>query len=177
MPQPITYRELTPADAAAFRTLRLQALHASPEAFGSTLEEELTSVDRRFAQQFSGPGRCITGAFDGEQLIGMMGFVRETRHKTQHRGSIWGVFVAPEYRGLGIGTGLFQHLLHRLDALDGLEQIELVVSEQSPAARRLYERAGFVEFGRLPGAFSSPDDGPPVSVVYMVRRRQEPGGA
>ncbi|WP_400193063.1 GNAT family N-acetyltransferase [Hymenobacter sp. B81] len=170
MSESIDYRELQPADAGAYRVLRLQALAASPESFGSTLEEETVFVDQRFAQQFSRPGRFIVGAFAGPRLIGMMGFVRETRRKTQHRGSIWGAFVAPEYRGRGVGRALFQLLLHRLDALDGLEQVELMVSEQSPAARRLYERAGFVEFGRLPGAFAAPD-GAPVSVVYMVRRR------
>ncbi|GAA4391558.1 GNAT family N-acetyltransferase [Hymenobacter koreensis] len=170
MNEPIHYRELVPADQAAFHNLRAQALQSNPEAFGSSLEEEMAFIDRRFTQQFSVAGRFIMGAFAGERLVGMLGFVRETRRNAQHRGSIWGMFVTPEFRSCGIGMRLFEHLLHRLDALEGLEQIELMVSEQSPAARRLYERAGFVEFGRLPGAFST-DDGSPVGVVYMVRRR------
>ena len=39
-PSNIHIRRLTPADAAAFRTLRLEALTTAPEAFGSSPEEE-----------------------------------------------------------------------------------------------------------------------------------------
>lgn len=57
--------------------------------------------------------------------------------------------VAPEWQGRGIGRALLTRLIHlaRYHRTDG---IFLEVRPSNVQARRLYERAGFVEVGRRP---------------------------
>jgi RimJ/RimL family protein N-acetyltransferase len=45
-----------------------------------------------------------------------------------------------------------QALLREAALLPGLEQLDLTVTEGNDAARTLYARSGFVEWGRLPRA-------------------------
>lgn len=54
-----------------------------------------------------------------------------------------GIAVAPEARGGGIGTRLLQRL-QQFAAEEGYRQLRLDVIDTNPAARRLYERLGFV---------------------------------
>lgn len=72
----VSIRLLQPSDAQAYRDLRLEALRSSPEAFGSSYEEEallaLETIEARIPS--SGPN-AIFGAFADQALVGMAGFV------------------------------------------------------------------------------------------------------
>jgi len=59
------------------------------------------------------------------------------------------VAAFPQFRGLGIGTGLLTEAerLARVTARSGLS---LIVSDSNAGARRLYERCGYVERARRP---------------------------
>src|SRR5689334_23035972 len=71
---PYAIRVLAPADAEAYRELRLEALAGSPEAFGSSYEEEagLSPDDFRARIPETGPNRIFAG-FMGRRLMGMAG--------------------------------------------------------------------------------------------------------
>ena len=58
------------------------------------------------------------------------------------------IAVLPEYRGRGVGTALLSRLLS--EAAQRFEAVSLSVSESNPA-QRLYERLGFVVFGKPEG--------------------------
>ena len=48
------------------------------------------------------PGENFTlGAFEGDKLIGMATFIRETGLKERHKGRIYGVYVTSSQRGKG----------------------------------------------------------------------------
>jgi ribosomal protein S18 acetylase RimI-like enzyme len=81
-----------------------------------------------------------------------MGFTRFEKIKRRHRSELWGVYVSPAARGRGVAALLLEETLRRARQLEGLERITLAVSNRAPAARHLYEKVGFVEFGREPGA-------------------------
>jgi ribosomal protein S18 acetylase RimI-like enzyme len=53
----------------------------------------------------------------------------------------------PEYRGAGIGNRLLVEAENRCRNI-GLQKISLIVFERNVGAKRLYERAGFVETSR-----------------------------
>ncbi len=55
-------------------------------------------------------------------------------------GYIWGVYVRPEWRGLGIAQALTQSLVDYLQSL-GCSQVRL---HASPAGRPVYEKLGFL---------------------------------
>jgi GNAT superfamily N-acetyltransferase len=93
----------------------------------------------------------VVGAFDAGRLVGMAGFHRERGRKTCHKGRIWGVYLAPEKRGEGLGRGLLERLLERANRIEGVEQISLSVT----ATRRLRStctgRLGFSPLAVNPG--------------------------
>jgi ribosomal protein S18 acetylase RimI-like enzyme len=70
--------------------------------------------------------------------------------KQRHKGWIWGVFVAPEYRGKGVARALLVRLLDILPELPELECVLLKVATTQREARRLYMSVGFRAFGIEP---------------------------
>ncbi len=141
-------RPLIPADAAAFKALRLRGLLECPSAFASSFEEEegdtLHAIAQRLAPQ---PNRAVFGAFDADQLVGLLGLARENMRKLAHKGFVWGVYVAPEARGQGVGGELVGRALNYAKLTLDLRQVNLGVNVNNAAAIALYERHGFKAFG------------------------------
>ena len=161
-------RRLTPSDAAAFQALRLFALRACPTAFSSSYEEEcdtaLAVIEAYFAPASS---RHFFGAFDGAQLVGMIGVGRETMRKVMHKASIRGMYVAPGQRGKGAGRLLLDAALGFVATLDGVRQLHLTVTADNAAATALYESRGFRVYGCEPAGLCF--DGVDYGNVHMVR--------
>lgn len=154
----IHIRPLEVSDAQHYRTVRLRALREEPAAFGSSYEEQVDSPLSFFEDRIRPTERRITlGAFDGEALVGMVTFLRESGLKDQHKGAIIGMYVAPEARGRGVGRALLLAAIDRARAMPGLEQIQLGVVTRNTAARALYLSLGFVVYGTEPHALKLPD--------------------
>jgi len=125
---------LRPATLETVRPLRLRALREDPDVFGSTLasEEHRPDADWHFWVDDS------LIAFDDETPVGMANL-----KVGADQAEIFGMWVAPEARGKGVAELLLQALIERA----GEHPIVLVVAEPATAARRLYERLGFVPTG------------------------------
>jgi ribosomal protein S18 acetylase RimI-like enzyme len=145
-------RAFVPEEVEVFREIRLAALQANPEAFGSSYETEQAqpvSVARERLQNLHGsPDNFVLGAWaEAGEVVGMMGLYRQTSPKEQHKGGVWGVFVRPEWRGRGIAAQLLVELLARARQLAGLEQLQLSVVTTQAAAVHLYQSRGFQTYG------------------------------
>jgi ribosomal protein S18 acetylase RimI-like enzyme len=99
-------------------------------------------------------------AFDGDTPVGMANL-----NLDREPAEIFGVWVAPEARGKGVGRLLVSALLDR--ARD--RELKLCVAETSRAARRLYERMGF----RPTGATGALRPGSDLRTIDL--RRESPG--
>ena len=160
-------RVLGAADAAAFQALRLAGLQECPAAFASSFEEEsgreLPAVAERLAPQGD---RAVFGAFDGGELVGLVGLMREGHRKLAHKAFIWGMYVAPAARQRGIGRRLVGAALSFAESQLRVRQVTLGVNAANPAAIALYERMGFKAFGREPCFMLV--DGVPQDELQMV---------
>lgn len=137
-------RQLTPDDAASYQPLRLRALREEPYAFGSSYEDSKDRPLEKVAEQLRGEGDSFTlGAFEDGTLVGMVTFRRPTESKSRHTSGIYGMYVASEAQGHGVGGALLDALLARTRTLEGLEQIYLGVATTQAAARALYRSRGF----------------------------------
>lgn len=148
MTSDIAIRRLLAADAEGYRSIRLAALADAPEAFGSDVATESASPVDAFANTLR--SGYVAGAFAGERLVAIAGFRALEREKTRHRGDIWGVYVAPEARGTGVGRRLMEHVLDY--ARTQVLQVHLAVTASNGAAVALYEHLGFIRYGTEPRA-------------------------
>ncbi|MEU4576203.1 MULTISPECIES: GNAT family N-acetyltransferase [Nonomuraea] len=67
-------------------------------------------------------------------------------------GTLWQLAVLPALQSRGLGTLLIQAAEQRIGER-GLRRAELAVEEGNPRARALYERLGYVAYGRKPEAW------------------------
>ncbi|HRW10648.1 MAG TPA: GNAT family N-acetyltransferase [Caldilineaceae bacterium] len=135
---------LTAGDAAAYQPVRLRSLQEHPEAFGTAYEDEVQTPLDVIAKQLEATSNgFMLGAWQGENLVGIVGLHRSPRVKLRHRAGVGGMYIAPEARGLGIGKTMMQTLIGQAPTLEHLEEILLAVTVGNSAARSIYLAAGF----------------------------------
>jgi RimJ/RimL family protein N-acetyltransferase len=139
----IYIRQLTPADAALYRGIRLEGLNRNPEAFGSTFETEFTKPLAWFFDRLR--NSQVFGAFRGTEILGVAGLLIREGEKEAHKGLLWGMYVRPSARGTGVARRLVETVIDF--ARTRVELIQLSVVMGNEQARRLYARLGFVEYG------------------------------
>lgn len=146
----INIRLLNQDDAAIFRALRLKAIVEAPSAFTESITEITNKSVADCADQLQshGKGDFVLGAFDdNNHLVGMVGFYRAMHDKQSHRGTLWGIYVAPEGRQQGIGGALITAAIEHAKKLPAMSNITLCVTSSNELAKRFYESKGFCAFG------------------------------
>ncbi len=144
-------RVLTRADVSAFQQLRRERLEREPRAFAESLAEHDSTSTESSARplESASADKFVFRAFaPGGHLVGMMGFARNPREKSRHKGLIWGVFVQPAWRNQGVARAMLTELIQRVKANPGVEKIILTVAADQLAAKRLYRSRGFEVFGQ-----------------------------
>ena len=93
----ISIRNILPDDVRKFWYLRLEALQNHPEAFSSDYDESINkSIESVAARIKVSQDNFILGAFaEDDEIIGMVGFIREQSKKLNHKGMLWGTYVKP----------------------------------------------------------------------------------
>lgn len=149
----MTIRRLVPSDAAVFQALRLQSLEDTPSAFGSSYVEEvstpLSAIEGRLSVL---PDRAVFGAFEEDRLVGIAGLGRENLRNLSHKAFIWGMYVAPTHRRIGLATALLAEAVSFARGVPDVRQVNLCVNASASAAVHLYQMFGFVTFGHEPEA-------------------------
>jgi len=141
-------KKLTAADAEAYQHLRLEGLWNHPCEFGAAFEEEadlpLEDVGKKLERGL------IYGAFLNGRLLAVAGYRRLDGLKKQHKGQLFGVYVAKDGRGQGLGESVVRHVIEK--AKMDVEQLIATVASLNLPAKALYEKLGFVVFGHEPKA-------------------------
>ena len=135
-------RRAVAGDEATLRGVRIEALTDAPEAFGSTLERELSRTPDDWRRWMS-PGAVFI-LFDDGQARGLVaGAAHEGDPSAIQLMAMW---VHPSLRGSGAADALVSALA-AWAAAEGAREVRLRVVKSNDRARRLYERHAFCVAG------------------------------
>jgi RimJ/RimL family protein N-acetyltransferase len=142
-------RQLGPADAESYWSLRLEALQQNPEAFLTSYEDAIKRENpvEQTARNFEVEGNYTFGAFDENSLVGVVTLLRETPIKIRHRANIFAMYVTPKKRGTGTGEALLAAAINKARSIDEIEKINLTVTAGNENAKKLYMKLGFKVYG------------------------------
>jgi ribosomal protein S18 acetylase RimI-like enzyme len=134
-----------------FKALRLRALRDHPDAFLELPEafeaRSIESLALMLAASHERGGFILVAQTPEGNLVGSASLAVGGTPKDAHRGLVWGVYVAPEARGLGVGRLLLRELIGRARGNSALRNLTLAVVSSNEPALRLYRSLGFREYG------------------------------
>jgi GNAT superfamily N-acetyltransferase len=148
-------RLLTVGDLGAYRALHRFGLREAPQAFVETLADDARRPDAAVAEMLArGEG---WGLFDGERLVGKLVLNAMPYECLAHTRWLHAIYLHPDARGRGAGVALVGAAMASAQA-EGATRVALWVNGKNGPARRMYERLGFVETGRIPGGIAIAGD-------------------
>lgn len=130
-------------DWVSLRSIRLEALCDTPDAFGSTYEDSLGFSDDRWRTMAA--QRCyFLSERDGEVMGMISGGLND-----QHPGTHWmyGMYVTPSARGSGVAIQLVDAVFEWARS-EGATELYLHVTSTISRARAFYEKLGFEFTGK-----------------------------
>lgn len=134
-------RQIDADEWEAWRTIRLDALRADPDAFASTYEREAAFAESDWRDRLGGETGPAVLAFDGDRPVGMgAGWCYEPG-----RLMVVAMWTRPGWRGRGVGRLVLDVVVGWAEARALL--VTLWVVDSNTGARSLYERHGFVANG------------------------------
>lgn len=149
-------RNAESSDAEAFQ--RYFALAHSETDFLTTYPDESKRNLEQTAERLEDTKKSETDieicAFVDGTLVGSAGnCMIHDREKTRHRAE-FGISIIKEFWGIGIGSALTRECIECAKKA-GFLQLELEVVSENKNAIKLYQKYGFVEFGRNPRGFKT----------------------
>jgi ribosomal protein S18 acetylase RimI-like enzyme len=147
MEESISVVVLGPRDWRDLRAIRLEALRSEPAAFSSSYEESLAWSDEDWRRRLTNDHRLHLVARVQNCPIGIVGGYLGSDEGDDSVAVVFGMYVAREHRGRGIGRLLLTSLIDRLSSFPQVTTIRLGVTETQEPARRLYESVGFQVIG------------------------------
>ncbi|MBX2839495.1 MAG: GNAT family N-acetyltransferase [Gammaproteobacteria bacterium] len=130
-----------------YKELRLRSLSDAPEAFCATLESALALNDEEWQQRVSvchqRPRAPLFAIWDNSVCGLGLATLDESNQKLAHLFQLW---VAPEFRQLGLGKALIQYA-QDWARLKSAESLMLGIVVGNDQAGKLYESLGFTNIG------------------------------
>ncbi len=134
---------LTEENIEQYMDLRLEGLKNTPEAFGSSYEEEILYSKQNMLKRLNEENVTVFGAYEEGRLLGVVSLLFETHSKLKHRSRIFGFYIDDRYRNSGIGRSLIKRAVDEARKTESIEQIYLNVVTTHFIAKRLYKSLGF----------------------------------
>ena len=153
MPADAAVRLLQKDEGPIFRALRLEALTVDAATFASDAGVEAAKPTTWFEERIA---EGVIGAFVGGELVGMAGCARQTSPKQAHKAMLFGMYLRRAHRGSGLAGRMVSAVIDHARAA-GCERLLLACNAGNSGAIRLYEAAGFEQYGIEPRALKHPD--------------------
>ena len=166
-------RSLDPQDAQ--ETLRVMKKTSGETLHMMRYEDEWTITQEKeremLADMQHAPKALMLGAFVGGRLVGVGNFRPvHPGDRARHRAGI-GISILKSHWGMGIGTAMMQAMIEAAKTT-ALEQLELDVVSTNVSAIHLYQKCGFVEYGRHPRMMKYRDGTYADTVLMMLELRR-----
>ncbi|MFB6808493.1 GNAT family N-acetyltransferase [Streptomyces sp. NPDC056387] len=129
-----------------------------PTCTWSGSAHHLSQVERELARAAAGKVDYLAVCTSTDLPVAIGGIDYQV---SEGAGILWQLAVLPALQSCGLGTLLVRAAEQRIRDR-GLRRAELAVEEDNPRARALYERLGYVAFGREPDAWD--EEGPDGSI-------------
>ena len=163
----ITIRRATAADAAD-----VTSIYQGPAAMAGTFQLPYPA-ESTWAERLANPapGTWLLAAEVEGRVVGLAGLHGNPGVARRNHAASIGIGVHDAWQGRGVGTALMRAIVDLADNWLNVLRLELSVYGDNEAARRLYERFGFVEEGRF-RAYAY-RNGEFVDAIAMARVREE----
>jgi ribosomal protein S18 acetylase RimI-like enzyme len=149
-------RRLTANDAAAYQTLRLEALTTNPDSFLATLageqEHSVTYFERELEAAHHSPMYGYYGVFVADVLAGYAYIDTSYLPKQRHLAFLYNLHIATAYRRQGLALRLCQEIFSLLKQQTQIELIFAACNGSNKSARSFYHQLGFRRCGIKPNA-------------------------
>jgi ribosomal protein S18 acetylase RimI-like enzyme len=143
----------------------LEAYRLYPAAFTSGFEEKallpLNWWENRLSVSEAAKD-VVLGLWVKNVLCGVVGVQFESREKIQHKSTLFGMYVSEQFQKRGYGRALVGSAIDAALLRQGVNQMQLTVTEGNTRAVDLYESFGFQQYGIEPKAFFA-------SGVYLAK--------
>lgn len=143
-------RRLVTDDFDQYYEVRLAGLIECPAAFTTDADAwrsaSKETIERHL--ELSQDGQApILGAWQGAELVGLIGMNPEQRASVSHKAGLWGFYVLPDHREQGIGGGLLTDMIGVAKTMPNLRKLRAVVPTSCGKALSLTSKLGFEQFG------------------------------
>jgi GNAT superfamily N-acetyltransferase len=139
----VTVVQVGEDDWERIRDVRLDALRADPQAFGSSIERELAFKEMHWRMRARSSPWFL--AVDGGAVIGLVCAIHEPGAPDDNR-HVVGMWVRPEHRDRGVGRELVEAVA-AWASQDGARTLSLWLLDGNDPGAALYRRCGFEPTG------------------------------
>lgn len=141
-------KKLKIANLAEFKRFRLEALFESPQCFGSNYDAECNYDDARFLRMMR-DDECsfVMAAFEGDNIVSMLGFGSSESRHIIHKAFIWGVYTGVNHRGKSLAKKVMLAAFEAVKLRPQIKILQLGTAVDNHAAIGLYKSFGFISYG------------------------------
>ncbi len=100
----ITVRALTEDEWETYRSLRLEALQESPDAFVADHDTEAAEAEDFWRARMNRSARLVAEA--GDEQVGVVSIGDAAESESENGGQLFGLWVRPEWRGRSVAANL-----------------------------------------------------------------------
>lgn len=146
----MTIEKLTEKNWVDYKSLRLEALRYSADAYFASYDQVVRWSDHSFRSEIAYSPESLVGyygvIYDGH-LVAYGALLPSYFSKQSHTIELSNLYVTPTHRGKGIARSLINHLIATLANQSIFLEVFLHVVATNVAALHLYESSGFVRVG------------------------------
>ena len=141
----LVYKKIPPEEFLLYRKLRLESLKLHPNVFEANFNEEQKKSELMFESliKTEDSTKFVVGAFSGDFLVGICGFVNGNHYSLVRTGTIIQMYVKEKYRGNDIGLCVTKKIIEAALRVPEIDSILLEVKKTNAPAVSIYTRAGF----------------------------------